>query len=1139
MEQQIADLLRQNQDLIRALQIREDSHSHKVTVQFEKFDEENENFDSFIERFETYLDVQNVPIANRAKVFVSSLSAKLYQLLKNLLAPDIPSDQKLDKLKDALKKHLTPKPLIIPSRHKFLNRKQTEGEGISTYIAELRALAMNCDYDKDMLSIMLRDVFVSGLRDKMILDRLFEEDNINLEKTLNIALAMEKAFRGTNDIMGRAINSMKTFKKHMDKINFTKSRRKHYIVHDAQVPTMQKENCRFISSKCNFCGKIGHIKQACFASKRANAKSVKQKQVTLLNEVEDRNRIPLYELKIQDYILHEEEPKRPPIMINLKIENKSCSMELDTGERVRTVPFALKGRVENEIDRLEKEGIIEKVDSSEWATPVVPVVKSDGSIRLCADYSVTLNPNLIVPQHPLPRLDEIFGSLNGGKQFTKLDFKHAYLQMKVHPDSQKLMTINTHKGLYICKRLMYGLNGAPAIWQRYVDGLFQGMDGVKVFMDDARITGSDEISHFTALEEFLRIFLWSKDCQVAFEQIKKEICSPKILVHYDPSLPLTLASDASPVGIGCVLSHVYPDGSERPIAFASRTLSGSEKKYSQIDKEALSIVWAVRKFYLYLKGRRFTLITDHKPLIAIFGSKRGLPVLAATRLLHYALILQSFEFDIIFRKTIEHGNADFLSRLPKTSEELEVKDDITIFQMSQIEALPVTSKELRQETSKDIELGPLLRALREGKDLQGREAQYTIEDGCIMYGQRVCIPRKFRKDVLEELHAGHLGIVKMKAIARSFVYWKNIDNDIEEAAKNCVDCARYKADPPKSKVHYWEYPSMQRIHVDFAGPIFEHTFFLIVDAHSKWLEVYPMKVTTTKKTIECLRDSFARFGLPRVLVSDNGSQFTSYEFQRFMHKNGVRHKTSAPFKPSSNGQAERYVATLKQSLRAMHKYEGTIQQKLSTFLMQYRKAPNVTTTLSPAMLFLKRDIRTRIDLLLPELKTKIQDKLRRDNFEFRDRKFDVGDRVAVRVYRAANTRWKFGTIVNQDGVLHYIIDVQGTLVRRHVDQIRPVGDKVQENIIPLMHQRFPSSEVRENNSNIQHAETAEDISKDRNKELGSSSVQGVPSTDVAVPDLSQSSAKETDSETRSPPVPDRPFPRRSGRIRRPPERLVL
>ncbi|GBM32207.1 Uncharacterized protein K02A2.6 [Araneus ventricosus] len=152
-------------------------------------------------------------------------------------------------------------------------------------------------------------------------------------------------------------------------------------------------------------------------------------------------------------------------------------------------------------------------------------------------------------------------------------------------------------------------------------------------------------------------------------------------------------------------------------------------------------------------------------------------------------------------------------------------------------------------------------------------------------------------------------------------------------------------------------------------------FLLIVDAHSKWLEVYPMKATTTKKTIECLRDSFVRFGLPWVFVSDNGSQFTSHEFQRFIQGNGINYKTSAPFKPSSNGQAERYAATLKQSLRAMQNYEGSIQQKLSTFLLQYRKAPNATTTHSPAMLFLKREIRTRIDLLLPELKSRVQDRI--------------------------------------------------------------------------------------------------------------------------------------------------------------------
>ncbi|GFT68684.1 retrovirus-related Pol polyprotein from transposon 412 [Trichonephila clavipes] len=182
----------------------------------------------------------------------------------------------------------------------------------------------------------------------MILDRLFEEDNINLEKTLNIALAMEKAFRGTNDIMGRAINSMQTFKKHMDKkSNFTKSRKKTLYCSRCTGTNHAKENCRFISSTCNFCGKTGHIKQACFASKKANAKSVKQKQVTLLNEVEDRNRIPLYELKIQDYILHEEEPKRPPIMINLKIENKSCSMELDTGGAVSVMSIGNFRKISN------------------------------------------------------------------------------------------------------------------------------------------------------------------------------------------------------------------------------------------------------------------------------------------------------------------------------------------------------------------------------------------------------------------------------------------------------------------------------------------------------------------------------------------------------------------------------------------------------------------------------------------------------------------------------------------------------------------------------------------------------------------------------------------------------------------------
>ncbi|XP_035219021.1 uncharacterized protein K02A2.6-like [Stegodyphus dumicola] len=163
--------------------------------------------------------------------------------------------------------------------------------------------------------------------------------------------------------------------------------------------------------------------------------------------------------------------------------------------------------------------------------------------------------------------------------------------------------------------------------------------------------------------------------------------------------------------------------------------------------------------------------------------------------------------------------------------------------------------------------------------------------------------------------------------------------------------------------------------------IFERMFLIIVDAHSKWLEVYSFQ------TIECLRDCFARYGLPSVVVSDNGPQFTPAEFETFIRNNGIKHKTCAPFKPvtGSNGQAERYVYIVKQALRAMQGYPGNIKQKLAIFLMNYRKAPNMTTLLSPAMLFLKREIRTQIDLVVPNLKRRVEERIRRNTYDFKDK----------------------------------------------------------------------------------------------------------------------------------------------------------
>jgi len=210
---------------------------------------------------------------------------------------------------------------------------------------------------------------------------------------------------------------------------------------------------------------------------------------------------------------------------------------------------------------------------------------------------------------------------------------------------------------------------------------------------------------------------------------------------------------------------------------------------------------------------------------------------------------------------------------------------------------------------------------------------------------RVVIPNKLQDRVLEELHDGHLGVVKMKALARSYVWWPNISGQLEELAKARSECQHNQKMPTKTPLHPWEWviTPWQHIHIDYAGPFQNSMFLVVVDAHSKWLEVVPVSSTTLSSAIEVLRDLFARFGIPEQFVSDNGAQFISEEFQAFVRSNGIRHLMTAPYHPATNGLAERAVQTFKQVLRSMHQSSKPVKEKLAKFLIAYRNTPHSTT----------------------------------------------------------------------------------------------------------------------------------------------------------------------------------------------------
>lgn len=801
--------------------------------------------------------------------------------------------------------------------------------------------------------------------------------------------------------------------------------------------------------------------------------------------------------------------------------------------RARPVPFAIKARVEQEIDRLVGENVLQPVSYSEWATPVVPIIKKNGAVRLCGDYRSTVNQATETDTYPMPTASEIFAIISGGKFYTTLDLDRAYTQVVVTEDTSRLLTLNTCKGLYTVHRLAFGVKACPGIFQRLMTALLAGVPGVAVLIDDVIVSGrtmtemtqrldavlgrikkaglrlnkdkckfakerveflgfvidadgihpapskvesilnTPEPKNVQQLQAFLGLYnfyerfvphkatileplhrlldksqkwVWTDREQASFNTAKHLLSSDLTLVHYDLNKPLVLTCDSSEYGAGAVLSHIMEDGHERPIAMGSRTLHSHERRYSQLDKEATAIMFGINKFQNYLMGRSFTIVTDHKPLLGIFDPKRPIPHVLSPRLTRIALILTSYSYDIIHKPGTQIGHADGLSRWPQPVPEQAEPQLCDILLMAEApDDFPIDVDKIAHATKQDKVLNRVSHHILCGwpakmSDDQLRpywlhRAELSLHEDCVLLGCRVVVPPALREAVLHALHKTHSGIVQTKSLARSYVWWPQLNDDIETMVQNCNKCSENRHMPPKTS-YEWVMPvkPWSRLNMDFAGPFQNKTFLIIVDAYSKWPEVFIVNNMTSATVIKHLRMIFSIHGLCETLVSDNGTPFVSSEMKTFLEANKIKHITSAPFHPSTNGLAERMVQTVKDKLRKMDGISWDV--KIPNMLLGLRATPCAATNKSPAELLFNRRIRTLLDTINPhDQKRKRRENQIVRNSQKKNRQTDVGQKVMYRNF-SSGPRWLPGTVVNKDGPASYRVETgDGTVVSRHIDQL--------------------------------------------------------------------------------------------------------
>ena len=612
-----------------------------------------------------------------------------------------------------------------------------------------------------------------------------------------------------------------------------------------------------------------------------------------------------------------------------------------------------------------------------------------------------------------------------------------------------------------------------------VKSFLQTVQFSRAFMRPETGTYADVTAPLRALTRSDVRFKWNEECEKSFTEIKRLLCSEKVMAHYDPVKETRLYVDEGPEGVAATLAqaHDHPDKDLRekvwrPVNYTARSKTKAEKKYSKVEGESLGLLTGVKANKMYLAGTEFEVIVDHQPLVTLYN--RGSDNIPE-RVARHKSKLTSYSFKVKYEpgKTnpSDYGSRhppqeENLSREEKAEKGVEDEEEDTEVLVNRLQEVneAVTLDVIKHEIENDAKLTKLKDAVNKGKmndDIKKSEyrevfSSLSMKEGCLMRQDKLLIPPKLRPDVLEVAHEGHPGADSMLRHVRQTCWWPNMSRDVKEFVKTCsVGCAAAGTHTTKPPAGTKKPPQTvgEEFAADFKGPIggkyYIHTF---MDSYSRWPEVAFVDSTAFSKLKPHLERSFEFLGVPGQIVTDNGPPYQSHEWREFAKEYGFKYRPVTPLHPEANGQVERFNRVLVKTIHAAIAEGKDPKVEVRRRVLNYRNTPHYTTGVAPSELVLGRLIRTKMPHVDKINRSKLHQKARKNDQEQRTKtkemldkrrratetKIDVGDQVLLAQNKSTTSPPFDPKPYDVVQVKHNIVQVErdGKTKRRHASKVK-------------------------------------------------------------------------------------------------------